>query len=259
MRILRDAIIPFILFAGFPFVDYLSSLEVDSLGGRALIELIATNKLYIYGLIMILFFAHYISVNRPKPASAHHVKTMRDVVETFLERLIEGYYMIVFDQELVVSDSIRVNLMLKTKRPWFQSDVLKVYYNLAPNWVGDETDGFTSFSYSQTELDQMWRKGEGTCGQAWEDNTMRIYDEHKYPEPREFMTEPQKKINGGLKSVLSVPIWFDQQVIGVLNFDSTDTVEISHLDKEAIGDYINEYAEMLSSVLINFKDGILLR
>jgi len=76
--------------------------------------------------------------------------------------------------------------------------------------------------YEDRELSHYWRLGYGKCGEAWAEKDQRYYaegDTSKLAALAPMDTTAGSRSNE-LKSILSTPILWQGECIGVLNFDS---------------------------------------
>ncbi|MGH3088944.1 MAG: GAF domain-containing protein, partial [Rubrobacteraceae bacterium] len=83
-------------------------------------------------------------------------------------------------------------------------------------------------AYSNEARESKWNKGEGNCGKAWEFGKLRMYDS-KDPKYRNSMgrleTTQAEVVNNSINSWLSVPIRYNDAVVGVLNLDSGQNLD----------------------------------
>ena len=136
----------------------------------------------------------------------------------FLKGFLNQYYQFLKkqngDSELPV---VRVNVMLPTKK--FRGvfgTYLKIYFTACP----------PNIVYSDEESILKWKKNNGTCGWAWNKKEFSIFDSDRedLSMPITRLTKNQGDIVKYIKSTLSVPIWFDNKITGVLNLDSKQNV-----------------------------------
>jgi hypothetical protein len=174
-------------------------------------------------LLTTVFVLYQVYLVYPTPAERSSVESGRILIESYLDGLVDRYYGCVerlspgFKEPL----DIRANLMLPTKR-WRGSKetFLKIYY-LAPGSL-----------YSTTELSLEWRPGEGACGWAWENGHFCLYDSKRkdLKIPDNSLTGNQKTAVADTNSVLSIPLWNEGRVVGILNLDSKKSVDETFFD-----------------------------
>ena len=174
-------------------------------------------------LIIILTFllaAQQIYLEFPKPAKRGIVENRRKIVENQLERFLEEYYIILKSRfgNNDVFPIVRANIMLPTKRfKGIFGTHLRIYYFFC---AGD------SF-YTDQELQLEWKKDEGTCGWAWAKKNNSIYDSRKkgLKLPAKRLNKSKTPIVQNIHSTLSIPIWLEGSVVGVLNLDSKQNIK----------------------------------
>lgn len=162
--------------------------------------------------LVVLFVIQKAYTEWPAPDSHGQVTDRRIVLEGALGTFVETYE----ENRRTLTDQakpkVRANIMLPTVRAkGLLGSSLRIYY--------------CQGTYVEQERLHGWRKKEGTCGWAWKYAETTIFDSK---DPR--FTAPARRLRGAapvirsVKSVLSVPIWRDQKVIGVLNLDSVQNI-----------------------------------
>jgi hypothetical protein len=109
--------------------------------------------------------------------------------------------------------------MLPTRKIRVANPYLRIYY----------TSSAAGAYYTDEELSLGWKKEEGTCGWAWAKNSKSLYDsiepDLQTPANRLTKAKKDKDVVKNIKSTLSVPIWLEDKVVGVLNLDSKQNVK----------------------------------
>jgi hypothetical protein len=172
------------------------------------------------------FVIYQIYLAYPTPTDRANVEPRRVVIENYLGGLLERYYQclgnIAPDGDL---PEVRANVMLPTKR-WkgIRGTFLKMYY-VAPGSI-----------YSTTDFSLEWKQGEGSCGWAWENGRPCPYDANHedLKIPDNSLTEIQRATVSDLGSTLSIPLWTNEKVVGVLNLDSRHHVNETHFNHAEI-------------------------
>lgn len=99
--------------------------------------------------------------------------------------------------------------------------------------IAFHTDG-----YGREEVGQRYAPGEGCWGRAYVENDPTYYDERRQPLGERQMSATQRRVTEDVKSVLSVPVYrpgrSDDEIIAVLNLDSSRNVERTKFDKKAV-------------------------
>lgn len=215
-----NAILTMILALGWAWSGILKELRYINDGQRFILLILLT----------VILAIQQIYLEYPKPAKREIVENRRKIVENQLERFLEEYYEILLSRfgKNHAFPIVRTNIMLPTKkfRGIFGTH-LRIYYWFC---AGD------SF-YTDQELQLEWKKEEGTCGWAWGKKNNSIYDSRK-----KELTLPAKRLNKSktpivhhIHSTLSIPIWLEGSVVGVLNLDSKQNIKDTLLtDAEVI-------------------------
>ncbi len=187
-----------------------------------------------------------IYVALPKPVGMSFVEERRKLADALLKSLLADYYEVIRKKPLPV---VRANVMLLTKGALgvFGSHLVIRYFVYA----GD-------YEYSNEAHDAKWRKGEGNCGKAWRIGKPRRYDS-KNPRYRNAMgtlNALQKKVvdEEGIASWLSVPIRYDDTVVGILNSDSRRNLDATRFSDPDVYNLAEAYARDLAPLCP--KDGV---
>ncbi|MEW6352408.1 MAG: GAF domain-containing protein [Thermodesulfobacteriota bacterium] len=205
--------------------------------------------LWIFTLAFVLQQVH---LAWPKPTNRAVVASRSEVIESFLQRLLEDYHRKVASLDRgahVTKPEVRANVMLVTK-PWrgLLGENLEICYY--------STDD--DFHYREDETDLVWKKGQGACGAAWAKQKPVPYDsankDLKIPAGK--LTAGQKTATSHLRSLLSVPIWnFEaKRIVGVLNLDSRQNKGDSFLTHPEVATLSAAYATSLAPLC--YPDGV---
>jgi hypothetical protein len=127
----------------------------------------------------------------------------------FLRGLKETYIRNLHEVGRVDPPFVRINIMMAPKPKSGKEEYIKIVY------AADIEE------YSENEINQLWKKGEGKCGHAWENKRQEVYaaDIRSEETLKEEMGEKPPEIVK-LKSVLSTPIIIKEKVVAILNIDS---------------------------------------
>mgnify|MGYP000350143580 CR=1 FL=1 len=165
----------------------------------------------------------------PKPGNKKSVEARREVVEYYLQEFLYQYYQSLqrfyttdhpdlFPNKSPEYPAVRVNLMLPTMRVrGLFGSYLKIYYSACPEKV----------TYSNEERTLKWKKGQGSCGNAWKEGQISVYDSN-IPDlslPEDSLPQKHKLIVGKIRSTLSVPLYYNDGIAGILNLDSRHSIE----------------------------------
>lgn len=155
----------------------------------------------------------------PKPADRAILEARRTVTESFLQGFRNKYYtqIVHLGVDTNALPTVRTNIMLPTKKmKGLFGTYLKIYYFACP----------TGIVYADNEFSLKWKKENGTCGWAWIHGESSIYDSQT-PELKlssQRLNQQQVGVVNNIKSALSVPIWYNGNVVGVLSMDSKQNV-----------------------------------
>jgi hypothetical protein len=226
-------IISVVLFAGFSLINWASSDEAIKFISAPAVEIIRSNKPFLYGFLMLIFLLQQIWLRLPKVVSLAEVHDARKIIEPFLELVLLEYYKavrVIAQGQSVVS--VRMNVMLPTWRRFKCGRYLKIYY---------AHGGPAKLRYNNDELELAWRswsKGHGTCGDAWSKEHVVIYDSVAtgLKGPKTSLTQKQVATVSHIKSVLSMPIRHSETktIVGILNLDSTYNVDKTFFNREDV-------------------------
>lgn len=240
-----------ILFLGFNFVNFLSDVRNSIYVGEDKVAFFKEWKLWFYVVIGLLFTLQQIWLRWPKPAVLGDVEDLKHMVERLLENVLTGYYNCLSKVNEGTSEvpSVRINVMMPTWKKFRVGRFLKMFYSYG---------GPAGIRYSNEEQDLVWKRKQGTCGDAWAKKRVTFYDSEnpslKAPEKR--LTQKQRNIVGYIKSVISLPIWSKEKdkLVGMLNLDSTWNIDRTSFDHEEIVRYLDANTGVFSHIL--FKDGV---
>jgi hypothetical protein len=169
-------------------------------------------------LLTIILAVQQLYLAIPIPAKRGIVEQRREIIKAQLVKFLTEYYKILRPiyskrKHKKALPSVRVNVMLPTKK-WrgVGGTYLQIYFCHCPEGI----------VFTDDEMTLKWKKGDGTGGWAWKNKIASIFDTSK-PElrlPSARLKEHQSKVVSEIKSTLSIPIWLDNSVVGLLNLDS---------------------------------------
>jgi hypothetical protein len=208
-----------------------------------------TQQRYILIVLSIAFFLQQVYLVIPKPVQKKVIEQRRLMIEGQLAELLAKYFVIVDERGLKNGGSpiVRVNIMLPTKRfRGVLGTYLKIYYFYYTN----------DAVYTNEEVDNKWRKGEGTCGAAWKINQPAVFDSVRPELKMPAKSVDKKKLDSvkSTKCALSVPIWLDNSVVGVLSLDSKSNIDDTYFLDNEVRVLLLAYARILSGQF--FEDGV---
>jgi len=186
----------------------------------------------------------------PKPVSRGVVEARRAIIQKYLWDFHAEYYAVLkrlHHNKNKSFPTVRVNVMLPTKRlKGLFGTYLKIYYYVCPQGV----------IYSDQELALGWGRDQGTSGWAWQHKDISISDSAKadFRIPENRLTRKQISVMKGINSTLSIPIWYNNSVIGVLNLDSKQTVADTLFDNDNVYTLASACAKVISGLC--FDDGV---
>lgn len=183
------------------------------------------------------FVVSYVSLYRPYSELRYDHRA--ELLAVIFEGLRREY------EELTGSDAeVRMNVMpvdnhfsrgLLPRR----NDYLQIEFH---------TDG-----YDREELEQRYSAGEGCWGQAYVENNPTYYDGQRQPVGDGRMSATQRRVTEDVKSVLSVPVYkpgrVDEEIIAVLNLDSTAYTEETRFNEKAVHRLVMRQAARVGHVL----------
>lgn len=112
---------------------------------------------------------------------------------------------------------------------------------------------FCTDGYNRAEREQRYSPKEGCYGQAYVESNPTYYDERQQPLGERHMSPTQRQVNEDVKSVLSVPVYrpgkVDDEIIAVLNLDSTDYIEQTKFNERAVHRLAMRRAALVGHVL----------
>lgn len=213
-----------------PLAGLLKDVNVIGNNGRAGILMVLAGALIAQQTYLVL----------PKPAPSSIVEARRKMVEMYMRGLLIRYYQML--PQLGVSEpfpTVRVNVMLLTKK-WkgVGGRYMSLYYSAS----------LGGLLYSPEEVALKWRKKNGTGGWAWHNKQPTVYDAEN-PEltsPARGLTGAQLEVVGGLGSVLSVPLLYEGNFVGVLNLDSREYVEGTKFNRPQVITLASEAATIIA-------------
>ena len=236
IKFIGSVLISLLLFAGFKFVPLLSSGQSD------IATFIKNYEKIIYALIVVSFIGQQIYIRWPKRASSAEIRANEDVIKVLLMRICDKYYKFYkFNINNVEAPTIRINIMLPTYGFFRNFKYQKIYYYYGGKLI-----------YNPAELELEWKAGIGCSGDAWSKQSVALFDSQNpdMQRPRESLTDSHNNVIGHVKSVVSIPITdVKNEIIGILNIDSTYNIDKTKFDYEDIIDLFRGGALLVSTVL----------
>jgi hypothetical protein len=238
---LSSVVIALFLALGWTWTDYLRQQGYINDYQRGQILIVITVLLTLQQIYLVL----------PKPVGRGVIEARRKIIqEYYLKNLHAECYKVLTSHQHDKSKplaTIRINIMLPTKPlKGLLGTHLKIYYYVCHNGV----------IYSGQELGLKWGRNNGTCGWAWKSGDISIYDSEnpEFQMPGQLLNNKQHTIVKGIKSTLSVPIWYNDNVIGVLNLDSKQNITDTLFDQDSIYTLVSACAKVVSDLC--FNDGV---
>jgi hypothetical protein len=179
------------------------------------------------------------------PAAPERARRAQPIAENYLRGLLAKYYEYVLKMSPAQQPSVRVNVMLPTS--WFKlRQFLRIHY----------TATLPGFSYRNEELVLRWHRGQGVCGWAWKHGMPGLYDALRpgYDTAARKRSAEQARVAESLKSMVCEPIWYDGEIVGMLNLDSDAHLAETRFDDPRVREMVKAYADNLASVC--FPDGV---
>lgn len=181
----------------------------------------------------------------PKEKLLKRQPLMKEILEGIQQNMVNGINNRGGNDKLTISD-IRINVMIPVKNRFVIGwRKMKIFFHYG--------------EYGGEELDTNWyrkKKGSGTCGEAWREKQLTIFDskDSNYKRPKARLNSSQLSIAKlrRINSVLSVPILSaadDSKIVGVLNFDSEFNIDRTLFSDEEIAPIAFDGAANLSYLI----------
>lgn len=184
------------------------------------------------------FVVAFVSLYRPVSKLRTDVRT--ELMQILLDELRRDY-----GNAFAEDATLRANVMILEKR--FSE-------SLFPRRREQFRIEYHSGDYEREELDQRYAPGEGCWGQAYAKNNPTYYDERQNPHHARQMTATQQRVTDHVTSAVSVPIYrpgaVGEEIIGVLNLDSPDSIDLTNFNAGDAHRLIMRYAGLAGHVLI---------
>lgn len=136
---------------------------------------------------------------------------------------------------------VRVNVMIPRKNfKFFGKSLLQMEF-------------FTE-DVKEAETYLIFYENQGASGKALHDNEQVYFDSERTQDQYRGMTPIQRDITRDVKSILSTPIYSPSDegksnLIGILNFDSFQSIATTKFDTEEIRNIGSRFAEIIGSFL----------
>lgn len=184
------------------------------------------------------FVVSYVSLYRP--VSELRTDIRQELMQILLDELRRDYR-----NSFATDAELRANVMMLNKR--FSEGLL-------PHRQEHFQIEYHSGDYAMSELDRRYSPGEGCWGQAYTRENPTYYDEQQNPHPAREMTATQRRVTDHVTSAVSVPIYrpgaVGEEVIGILNLDSPDSIDLTNFNEGDAHRFLMNYAGLAGHVLI---------
>jgi hypothetical protein len=134
------------------------------------------------------------------------------------------------------------------------------------NAAGEMTMTYYSEGYTEGEAKVPWRRGQGTCGEAFSSGVtcvapesdelpVKASDADRKTRPWNMSPEQVRWSADRIRSVISAPIRLpgNRKVVGVLNFDDSRPLAESLLSDREVAAAVESLAEHIGQLLDEFK------
>jgi hypothetical protein len=261
LRRLKNTTVGLMLFAGFTLINYLSSTDSLYLISKDVQGFFLRYKYLFYGAILLTYIIQQLLRDLPKPVDISNAHELQPIIRNYLEYALKGYSKLLVSMGIGIP-AVRMNVMLKTRHQSFRNGKLRIIFSLGyvigKDRKNKEIIKFVEPSYSSDEAAELWKRGQGACGAAWEKGDLTVYDtfNSKYQSPKESLSKHQKEITQDINSILSIPLWLHGKVIGVLNIDSAKNITETKFDDPEVYKMLDDYVDSLAKICAIFNDGI---
>lgn len=253
------------VFAGFTLTNYLASAAALTVLSANVQQFFASTQYLWYVVIIVFYIVQQLVRDLPRPAGMDVVQELKPIIEQYLYSALWDYYVFLADENMPVVP-VRINVMYKVRSHPLAQPKLKVLYefctrlNSGARFQSVEDIEVTSACYSADEHGLLWGKGEGTCGSAYKYGQVTFFDSVKptLKGPTSSLTPAQKRATEYVNSVISLPLWLDRhkKVIGVLNMDSTHSIDETCFDSRPVISLLDNYTNSLALVSVALVDGV---
>lgn len=249
---LIELVIDLILFSGIPLIKAAELPSAENYIDSEFQKFISDNDLFLVCSIVFIFLLKRIITIFDKPLGIETIDEFNKIITAIFTDIIREYsHKVAEISSTQAVPSIRINIMLKTKRFFFLNR-MKIYYF---------SSSVKKLHFQELELEYKWEKGEGACGTAWKNRRICIYDKKSetFKSPAKTLNSKVKPFSDKIGSVISIPIWSkngEKPVFGVLSLDSNFTIDKTFFDREDIVDLLAKHIDRLSLVLDKLKVGI---
>lgn len=183
------------------------------------------------------FVVSYVSLYRPYSELRRDHRAQ--LIAVVFEGLRREY------EELTGRDAgVRINVMTVERR---------FGQGLLPRRTSGLEIAFHTDGYDPEELEQRYAPGEGCWGRAYVENNPTYYDERRQSLGERQMSATQRRVTEDVKSALSVPVYrpgeTDDEIVAVLNLDSSRHVERTNFNEKAVQRLVMRRATLVGHVL----------
>ena len=158
----------------------------------------------------------------------------------FLRGIKETYLRYLRDVGRSNLPSVRLNIMIPQTQDNTRAETLKIVF----------TDYFDDFY--EAEIYKEYLKGEAKCGQAWKEKRQTVFDADITSKETRFepmSIEPSQEKLLTLKSVLSTPVLWRNEIIAIINFDSYQGGKETLVNSVGVKTIFNEAAREIVPLL----------
>jgi hypothetical protein len=194
---------------------------------------------------LLLYYRPWVLTGDPPPAPIIKQLTPPPYEDTtpplryYLRGVREGYLRALSEAHLAPPPNVRLNVMLTTA-PDPQAPLRQTLRIRHMDYAND---------FRTDELLEEYGPGEGNCGEAWRLRQIRVWASDLTSTarvPMDDVTSPTAQSRG---SVLSCPIFWDGECLGVLNLDSSEGSALTHVQIHAIQNLFEEAAREIVPLL----------
>ncbi|PJZ23923.1 hypothetical protein CH352_18785 [Leptospira hartskeerlii] len=248
---ITDLIIDSLIFSGLPLVRAANLESTKTYFGNDIPNFVTKHEIIFIIAIVSIFIIRQTFSLIEFPEKNDKVDEFTNIIGAIFTDIVKEYSTKVAEISNGASPTFRVNIMLK-KRKYFFFTGMKIYY------FGSSIE---KIHYSEDELDYLWSKSEGTCGSAWDNSRICIYDkkDNTFRRPVKSLKSRVRPFVSKIGSVISIPIWSktdNKCVFGILSLDSSFTIDRTLFDRDDIVDILAKHVVRLSLILEKFRNGV---
>lgn len=148
----------------------------------------------------------------------------KPIIKGYLDSFLSEYYELREGMGNQEDEPVAVRANVMLPEIGLMGTCLKMFETACPP-MGDIT-------YSPEEKSLKWKKGQGTCGWAWGYGGYRVFDSQNDFTLLDTLNTAQSDAVLGLNAIISFPINYENNVVGVLSLDSQQTMEKTKLSSD---------------------------